>query len=70
MENKKWIQVIAREGKVVFETVVIKKPNVCGNSNMRDLTDEERRAGRSHRCSEDDPCEQCISSNLIQETSK
>jgi len=33
--------------------------NVCGNSNMRNLTEEDRRKGRSHKCSQDDPCDQC-----------
>ena len=37
----------------------IKSTNVCGNSNMRDLTDEDRKNGRSHHCTEDDPCSQC-----------
>ena len=33
---------------------------VCGNSNMRNLTDEDRRNGRSHRCSKEDPCDVCL----------
>lgn len=33
---------------------------ICGNSNMRNLTEEDRKKGRSHRCSMEDPCNGCI----------
>jgi hypothetical protein len=33
---------------------------VCGNSNMRNLTTEDRKNNRSHHCTEDDPCDCCL----------
>lgn len=34
---------------------------VCGNSNMRNLTEEDIRNQRSSRCSLKDPCSCCLS---------
>ena len=33
---------------------------VCGNSNMRNLTKEDIKNNRSHRCSLEDPCNCCL----------
>lgn len=48
------------ENSELISSNVQKKNKVCGNSNMRNLTEEDRINGRSHRCSESDPCYNCV----------
>lgn len=43
---------------------------VCGNSNMRNLTEEDRENGRSHKCSKQDPCKSCLNKIKISQDIK